>query len=305
MRFKRFDLNLLVVLNALLEERSVTRAARRLNMSQPAMSAALARLRQYLNDDVLVQHGRKMVPSAHALTMAPLVARALSDIESLITASTVFDPAGSPRRFRLCASDYVTVVLLSPLLADLTRSAPGISIDISPPGPDVLGKLETGEIDLLLTPEQYTAPQHPSHLLFEERQVVVGCRSNPLLRRTMAEDEFFAQGHVTIEYDHAQTFAEQALGELNKRRRIEIVCPSFLAVPWALMNSTRLTVMHERLAAIMVKALPLRMTNLPFALPVMREMVQYHATRRSDGGIQWLLARILEQAKRLPQHQET
>lgn len=296
MRFKRFDLNLLVVLDALLKEKSVTRAAERLNMSQPAMSAALGRLRQYLNDEVLVLHGRKMVPTAHARSMAPMVAQALSDIDALITASTVFDPGSSLRRFRICASDYVTVVLLSPLLAKLEQSAPGISFDISPPGPEVLPKLERGEIDLLLTPEQFTAPEHPKQLLFEERHVVVTCGSNPLLDEPLTEESFFAQGQVVIELNHAQTFAEQALGELNRRRRIDIVCSSFLAVPWVLQGTQRLAVMHERLASMMASSLPLKIAPLPFELPLMREMVQYHAARNSDGGIQWLLQCLLEQA---------
>ena len=296
MRFKRFDLNLLVTLDALLKEQSVTRAAARLNISQPAMSAALGRLRQYLNDDVLVLHGKKMVPTAHAQSMAPMVARALSDIDALITASTVFDPLSSQRRFRICASDYVTVVLLSPLLATLEQSAPGIRFDISASGPDVLPKLERGEIDLLLTPEQFTAPGHPKQLLFEETHVVVSCGNNPLLDEPLTEEIFFAQSQVTIELDRAQTFAEQALGELNRRRHIDVVCSSFLAVPWLLQNTQRLAIMHERLARMMSKSLPLKLAPLPFKLPLMREMAQYNAARDSDGGIQWLLNCLLTQA---------
>ena len=157
MRFKRLDLNLLVVLDALLRERSVTRAAKELNLSQPAMSAALARLREYFNDDILVAHGKRMVPTAHAQDLAPKVARALLDIETLIEAAAVFDPASSERVFRICASDYVTVVLLQPLLVALEKSAPGIGFEISPPSPEALQQLEHGEIDFLLTPEEFAA----------------------------------------------------------------------------------------------------------------------------------------------------
>src|SRR5690606_34432333 len=138
MRYKRFDLNLLVVLDALLREKSVSRTAEHLNLSQPAISAALGRVRQHLNDEILVLHGKTMVPTAHALSMAPIVSRALADIDALITASTVFDPGTSRRRFRICASDYATVVLLAPLMVELAESAPGLSFDICPPGPEVL-----------------------------------------------------------------------------------------------------------------------------------------------------------------------
>lgn len=299
MRYKRFDLNLLIVLDALLREQSVSRAAEHLNLSQPAMSAALGRVRQHLNDEILVLHGKTMVPTSHALSMAPIVSRALADIDALITASTVFDPATSQRRFRICASDYVTVVLLAPLMVELAKTAPGLRFDISPPGPDVLPKLERGELDLLLTPKQFTADNHPRHLLFEERHVVVGCSNNPVLQQPLTEDVFFAQGQVVIELNHSQTYAEQALGQLNRRRRIDVVCSTFLAVPWVLVNSRLLAVMHERLARMVISALPLKMMPLPVDLPPMPEMVQHHAARSNDGGIQWLLQRLLDLAKQL------
>lgn len=299
MRFKRFDLNLLVVLDALLRERSVSKAARQLHLSQPATSAALARLRQYFNDDILVARGKRMVPTAHAQGIAPIVEKALADIEALISASTVFDPGTSQRTFRICASDYVTVVLLLPLLAELEKTAPQLRIEIRPPSPDALPALERGEIDFLLTPEQYTAKEHPTHLLFEERHVVVGWKKNPVFRAPLTEEAFFEQGQVVIALSEAPSFAEQEMGELNRKRRVDVVCSSFLAVPWLLPNTRRLALMHERLARIMVEKHPLAIAPLPFAFPVMREMVQYHAARDTDGGIQWFLQRLLERAATL------
>ncbi|TPW00765.1 MAG: LysR family transcriptional regulator, partial [Alphaproteobacteria bacterium] len=103
-------------------------------------------------------------------------------------------------------------------------------------------------------------------------------------------------GQVIIQLSHLPTFAEQQMGELNRRRRVDIVCSSFLAAPWMLANSMRLAVMHERLARIMVGKLPLTIAPLPFPFPLMREMVQYHAARDADSGIQWLLQRVLERA---------
>lgn len=295
MRFKRFDLNLLLALDVLLKEQSVSQAARHLNLSQPAMSAALGRLREYFNDPILVAYGKKMLPTAHAQGLAPMVTKLLTDIDALISASTVFDPATSQRTFRVCASDYVTTVLLAPLLADLAKEAPGVRIQISTPDDEALGKLEQGETDLLLVPESFTSKDHPSKLLFEERHVVVGCKNNPIFRRPLTREAFFAAPHIAVTLSHQQTFAEDQLRVLGPRR-IEMVAPSFLAVPWMLPNTHRLAVMHERLARIMVGKLPLRLAPLPFPFPVMREMAQYHATRETDGGVQWLLKRMLEHA---------
>lgn len=301
MRFNRLDLNLLVVLDALLRERSVTRAARELHLSQPAMSASLARLRTYFNDEILVPQGKRMMPTSHAQNLAPLVAQALADIEMRIMGAAVFDPTTSQRRFRLCASDYVSVVLLQPLLATLENSAPGISIEISAPTPDAVPQLERGEIDFIVTPEQFASNEHRRQLLFEERHVVVGCRNNPIFKRELTATVFFQQGQVIMGLGHAPGFAEREMGELNRRRQIDVVCASFLAVPWMLPGTHRIAMMHERLARLMIKKLPLAMAPLPFEFPLMREMVQYHSARVEDSGMQWLLQALLSQAATLPQ----
>lgn len=300
MRFNRLDLNLLVVLDVLLRERSVTRAARELHLSQPAMSASLARLRAYFNDEILVPQGRRMLPTAHAQNLAPLVAKALADIEMRIMGAAVFNPATSQRRFRLCASDYVSVVLLQPLLAELEKTAPGVSIEISSPTPDAVPQMERGEVDFVLTPEQFASNEHPRQLLFEEKHVVVGCRNNPIFKQELTASTFFEQGHVIMGLGHAPGFAEREMGELHRRRRIEVVCASFMAVPWMLPGTRRIAMMHERLARLMVKKLPLSMAPLPFDFPVMREMVQYHSSRVEDSGMQWLLEALLAQAAGLP-----
>jgi LysR family nod box-dependent transcriptional activator len=299
-RFNRLDLNLLVVLDALLRERSVTRAARELHLSQPAMSASLARLRVYFNDEILVPQGKRMLPTAHAQNLAPVVAQALADIEMRIMGAAIFDPATSHRTFSLCASDYVTVVLLQPLLARLEKDAPGVRIEISTPTPDALPQLERGEIDFVLTPEQFASNAHPRQLLFEEKHVVVGCRKNPLFKRPMTAEDFFEQGQVIMGVGHTQSFAEREMGELNRRRRIDVVCASFLAVPWMLPGTRRIAMMHERLARLMVKKLPLAIAPLPFAFPMMRELVQYHSARVEDSGMQWLLEALLAQAVAIP-----
>ena len=130
MRLDNFDLNLLIAFDILVEERSVTRAARRLNLTQSATSAALKRLREAMQDEILVQHGKKMIPTPHALRLAPQVTAAIAQLRSLISASAAFDPLTSSRQFRMEASDYITTVLLVPLLSVLAREAPGACIEV-------------------------------------------------------------------------------------------------------------------------------------------------------------------------------
>src|SRR5690606_1858747 len=133
MRFNGLDLNLLLALQVLLEERSVTRAARRLNISQPAMSAALSRLRDYFQDDILVAQGKAMHPTPQAASLAVPVRRLLADLDALLTSTAVFDPATTQRSFRLVASDYITASVIGPLAERLADVAPRIRLELMLP----------------------------------------------------------------------------------------------------------------------------------------------------------------------------
>jgi LysR family nod box-dependent transcriptional activator len=293
MRLDSFDLNLLVAFDVLLEERSVTRAARRLNVSQPAMSASLRRLRDAFQDEILIQHGKSMVPTPHAIELAPRVADAILQLRSIISIGTAFDPATSQRRFRIEASDYITTVLIVPLLAILASEAPGMRLDLSLPDEGTTERMVGGDIDLLLTPEQFLGTDHPRELLFEERHVVVGWAGNPVMQRPMTERDFLDSGHVAVQIGGRDTFIESALQEMGLRRRIEVTAPSFIQAPWLLPGTNRLALMHERLARIVAPGLSLAIVEPPIEIPVMREMMQFHAARQSDAAVRWLRAKLI------------
>lgn len=292
MRLDQFDLNLLVAFEVLLEERSVTRAARRLNVTQSAMSAALKRLREAFQDELLVLHGKRMVPTPHALTLAPEVSTAIARLRSLIATGTRFDPGTSKRRFRIDASDYITTVLLVPVVAFLQEQAPRIRLDLALPSTDSNRRLEDGEIDLLITPEDFMEPDHPRELLFEERHVVAGWQDNPVFTRELTPDRYLASGHVTVRIFDRDTFIETYLMKRVPDRRIEVIAQSFIQVPWLLRGTRRLSVMHERLAKVAAPVFDLAYADVPFELPIMHEMMQYHSTRTSDAGLAWLRDRL-------------
>lgn len=293
MRLDQFDLNLLVAFDALLAERNVTRAARRLHVTQSAMSASLKRLRDALGDPILVQHGKSMIPTPHALTLAPQVADVIVALRRLIQPSKGFNPAASSRVFRIAASDYIATVLLAPLLAKLEEEAPLIRLDISLPSDSTSARLAVGDFDLLLAPEEFIDPDHPSELLFEERHVVVGCAHNPLFRSPLTVEAFSAAGHVAVKIDGRATFIERECDRHGIVRRVEVYAPSFAQASWLLPRTTRIALMHERLARLVAPLLGLRVVEAPFDLPVMHEMMQYHQARRSDEGLAWLRSRLL------------
>jgi DNA-binding transcriptional LysR family regulator len=300
MRFKGLDLNLLLTLDVLLDERSVSRAGERLNLSQPAVSAALARLRDYFGDPLLVPQGRRMIPTALALTLKPRLTGILAQADELISGAVQFDPASSKRLFRICLSDYLITVLSEALLPRLKAVAPHIALDLLPPAEESRTALDRGLIDLLITPVEHCVPGHPTELLFEERHVVAGWSGNPMFENELSEDDFFAAGHIAVRLGgiNPASFAETRFAALERERRVEIFAASFTAVPVLLVGSDRLSVMHERLACFMAKRFPIRWQPLPFAFPVMREMLQYNRTRQDDLGLGWLISELFRAAQR-------
>ncbi|MEG3164022.1 LysR family transcriptional regulator [Sphingomonas sp. PB2P19] len=296
MRLDRFDLNLLVALEVLLTERSVTRAAARLNVTQSAMSASLKRLRDAFQDDLLILHGKMMVPTPHALALAPEIGAAIAMLRNLIASGSRFDPATSERRFRIAASDYITTVLIVPLLKALETVAPRIRLDITLPREDTSDGLANGVYDLSITPPEFSDARHPTELLFEERHVVVGSATNPLFHRPLTMEDFLAAGHVAVQIDGRNPHIENTLQDIGVVRRVEVNAPSFIQVPWLLPGTMRIALMHERLARLMAPGLSLALADPPFRIPQMREMMQYHSTRERDEGLSWLRATLRDMA---------
>ena len=301
MRFRGLDLNLMVALDVLLEERNVSRAAKRLYITQPAMSAALNRLRSYFNDEILVSQGKKMNPTSTGESLIPMVKSILGEIDVLASTAMMFEASRSARAFRIDASDYITTVLMKPLALEIERNAPNLTLDIHMISNQSAVRLSRCEIDLMLTPIQFVSPEHPSDLLFDEEHVVVGWRKNPIFRRPLDERAFLAAGHVAVRIgaDRAPSFIEQQLQGIGHKRRIELVTSSFLEVPWLLLDSMRLSVMHRRLAQEMSSHFPLAIAPMPFSLPPMREMMQYNQARQNDAGLAWLRGRISALASQL------
>lgn len=291
MRFRGLDLNLLAAFSALIEERSVSRAAKRLNLSQPAVSAALARLREHFGDELLVLEGKRMFPTAFAEALTPRVDEVLRSVGAILDSSGGFEPGTSTRAFRIVASDYVVMVLIRPLIRLLDQVAPGVRISVEVPGERTPARLEEGRVDLVVTPEEFASPRHPVELAFEERHVLVGWRGNPAMAGPVDEETFARLDHVGVMLgvDTPAAFADRQLDQLGRSRRVVVTVPHFSALPWLILETQRVGLMHERLALMMAERLPLAISPLPFPFPPMREVFQHHRARSRDPGLRWLL----------------
>ncbi len=290
MRFKGLDLNLLVALDVLLAERNVTAAAEKLHLSQSAMSGALSRLRDYFRDDLLVQEGRRMVLTPRAFSLMAPVHTALLQIEATVAAPADFDPRTCDRRFVVEASDYVCEVLLGRVSQRLTELAPAATLAVVPRGINPEIALESGQIDLLITPDFYASPHHPSVLLFEDDFVVLGWAGNEALCDPLTPDLFYDLGHVSAVFGRnaEPSFAERHLPREDRVRRIEVTVPSFLEAMPFLIGSRRIMLLHRRFARSLARYLPVRAVEPPFVLPCLREVVQIHRIRAADPSFRWL-----------------
>jgi LysR family transcriptional regulator, nod-box dependent transcriptional activator len=294
MRFQRLDLNLLVALDVLLAEKSVSLAADRLCLSQSATSSALGRLREYFGDELLVVRGRAMVLTARAEELIDPVRAVLEQIRTTIAIAPEFDPATCDRQVRIMASDYSTQVLLAGALAALEREAPHMRFEIMPMGTGPIDMLERGQIDLLLTIDIAISADHPSHFLFADDYVVVGDRANPAMEGEMTREKYFALGHVTARFGRSRTpaFDDWFVRRQKTQRRIEVVAPTFLSQAGLVVGTRRVATMHRRLANQVVQTMPLVMRELPFDIPPIREAIQWHLTNTNDRALRWVVEKL-------------
>lgn len=299
MRFKGLDLNLLVALSALMETRSVSRAADRLNLSQPALSSALRRLREFFHDDLFVAHGKKMVPTAFADSLFPSVKECLLNAETLVSTTSSFDPETSQRVFKIVASDYAIASVFAKTSEEIARCAPGIGLDFRLPDDHVWDDLESGVIDLYIMPQEFISNRHPSEVLFEETHVVAGWSENPLLHQPLSIDDFFGAGQVAASFGRKRqpSHADGHVAALGRQRLIEVTVPAFTLLPAVLVRTMRLALMHGRLARVMAEQYAIAWQPTPFKLPVMREMAQFHSSRIADEGLRWLRSMVQQTAR--------
>ncbi|QDX27666.1 LysR family transcriptional regulator [Sphingomonas suaedae] len=298
MRFKGLDLNLIVAFEALMSDRSVSRAAERLNLSQPAMSNALARLRSYFGDELLIARNKRMYPTPFAETLLPQVRQALETMEGVIATSRHFDPATTNRTFRIMTSDYIATSILFPIITRLATTAPGVRIELLLPSPRRIELLESGGIDLLITLQEYVTPELPSERLFEDAYALVGRAGHPALNGapTLAAMLDYDHVHVAIGDERLPSFGDAYLDRMGIQRRIAMIAPNFGMLPWLLQDTDWLALIQGRLAAQMARNFPLVAVAPPLPIPPLVEMAQYHVTRSNDPGLRWLIDLIRSSA---------
>ena len=302
MRFIKLDLNLLVALDALLTEGSVTRAAEKVHLGQSAMSNALTRLREYFDDDLLVQVGRKMEPTPRGMALKDPVRDVLIRIESAVIAQPAFDPSQSDREFRLTVSDYTNAVLVPHLLELAHRQSSKVRFQLLPQTDNPKRALENGEVDLLITPSQFVSDEHPSELLLSETFCCVIWQDSLLAHGAMTLERYLKQGHVVMEPSHSQSYETRELEKQGIERRVEVKTFSFATAPRLVVGTSRIATLHRRLAVHAAAELPVAIKPLPMKIPALKQTMQWHKYRTNDLGIMWLRKTLLQAVALMDSH---
>ncbi|WP_018240601.1 transcriptional regulator NodD2 [Ensifer sp. BR816] len=301
MRFKGLDLNLLVALDALMTERNLTAAARRINLSQPAMSAAVARLRTYFDDELFTMSGRELIPTPRAERLAPAVRETLLHVQLSIISWDPFNPAHSDRRFKIILSDYATLIFFDKIVERASREAPAVSFEFLPLADDYEELLRRGDIDLLILPEMFMSNAHPRAKLFDEVHVCVGCRTNEQLSEPLTFERYMSMGHVAVKFGNSRkpSIEEWYLLEHGLKRRVDVVVQGFNMIAPMVSGTQRIGTMPLRLAQHFARTIPLRIVEIPLPLPPFTEAVQWPALHNSDPASLWMREMLVQEASRM------
>ncbi|WP_332766396.1 LysR family transcriptional regulator [Phenylobacterium sp.] len=297
MNLAALDLNLLVALDALLSQASVSRAAKRIGLSQPATSHALRRLREMMDDPLLVRvgAGMELTPRAHALR-APL-AETLAHVRGLFVAED-FEPATSQRRFSLMMPDHVFDLILPPLVAGVAAQAPGVRLDVRPwRGPGQMTPDLARNIDLVIACADDDFPGFHRRTLFRDTDTIAARKGHPALPRLGELQTFLATGHVAVVgYGQRVDPIDTWLEEHRVARRIALTAPSYLQALHMVSLSDLIAVVPRRQIVMLAQALGLEILAPPIDPGSFEEYMFHPLTAQTDPASIWLRTMVAEVA---------
>ncbi|UPQ82634.1 LysR family transcriptional regulator [Pseudomonas knackmussii] len=302
MNIYSFDLNLLRVLDALLRERNVSRAAERLSLSQPAVSNALNRLRELLDDPLLVRVGRAMQPTPRALSLEAPIRDALQQIEHTLNAGDFFDPATSRQRFVIAVTDYVELICMPPLMAHLAKLAPGIQLGIQHLTPSLPAEaLDNGAIDLAVGRFLDVPTRFHSRRWASETLQVALRKQHPLIDGDLDLTTFLRLRHLWVHGGQTRGMVDQWLEDHDLARDVVYTTPNYLQAAHIVASSDLAAVLPTGLARHFAGLLPLQLFDLPFDLGTFQLDIVSVAQRERDAALQWLIEQIVAVVEKPPQ----
>lgn len=308
MHLNGLDLNLLVSLDALLNERNVTRASERLHVSQPAMSFALQKLRFHFSDPLLERIGRQMELTPRARMLVGPLKEILFDVRALLSDGDSFQPAEAQRTFKVVMSNSCAEIFGVQLVDEIVSAGPGLNCEIDELSMDTLTRLHDGQIDACVTlphsalfDPAYRRDDVCEQLLFHDRFILAGSRSNPLLNRPISYPEFCQQVFVDVRFGgRLVSNIELALRKQMERPRIGGCVPTFFHALSMVSGTDMVTIVPHRLFEIHKDYLQLKALPAPIELLELNETAMWHPRSEADPGHRWLRDVMSAVAERMP-----
>lgn len=312
MNLQSIDLNLLVILEALVEECNVTRAAKRVGLSQPAMSNALARLRRTFDDPLLVRTAEGMIPTPAAQALIIPVRQALAQLREALEEKAIFDPTATERTFHLLTSDYAEITLVAPLLQTLQtlRVNEGlIKLRIQRPRsvfepPSTSSLADSFDLAVGFYPDALAldARLH-SALLWEEQNVCIVSAKHPTIKGKLSLKQFAEAEHVALFYKpQGPGVVDTLLAQKGHTRKITVQSPHFASLPFIVSGTNLIATVPERMAKQFARLVKLQVLPVPLDLPAFRLTLLWHQRHHSDPAHRWLRQTLIETAARLSQN---
>jgi DNA-binding transcriptional LysR family regulator len=309
MNLAGFDLNLLLVFEALMAERHATRAGQRIGLSQPAVSSALNRLRSIFGDELFVRRGGEMMPTARALALANPISDALARVETALAGTPHFDPSCMRRDFTVRGVDYVSYLLIAPLMERLSKIAPEIVVRcVEAQTGSVPELLESGRIDFAIEVMHQLEDPVRSQFLLRERYVVIVSGEHPDIR---SSGEIFSTNpfdldlycrlpHVLHSFVGGTTGnVDSALAAVGRHRRVGLSLPHFFSIAETVAHSTMIATFPERMALRLAPLLGLCVYETPIELAPIAIALIWHRRNDEDAGCTWFRHQVTALARSL------
>lgn len=296
MHLNKFDLNLLIALDALLQEKNVTRAAERVHVSQPAMSAALQKLRDYFNDPLLVRAGRELCLSPRGLSLLEPVREALLRVQATLGTQPTFDPATVERSFSVIVRDHIVPRLMPVVLRRLLAEAPRVSCAVEELSQNSLSRLEHGDSDLCVmidNPQLFGLKAFPEWLRSAElktvRWVCVVCRDHPYIREELTQELYLSMPHILAKPQGPGVSILEVMRRFAKvELSVRVTTQSPFELPFIVPGTPLIATVPESVATRLAPLLPIRIFAPPHEIPDGREILMWHKRNESDPGHAWL-----------------
>lgn len=294
MNLQTIDLNLMLVFEALMDERNVTRAAKRVGLSQPAMSNALARLRRTFDDPVLVRTPDGMQATSRAQALIVPVRAALAQLRGALEERPAFDPAASQRTFHLLGNDYIELRLLPQLSAELLQQAKEVKLHVYRPRnlfhpPTAVDLADSFDLALGFFPDALTLDSEiRSAVLWEERNVCIVRAGHPVIAGDITLQQYVAAQHVAVFYkSQGAGLIDTLLEQQGLSRRVAVLVPHFASAPFVVASSDLIATVPENLSHLFVE-LSLQVLPVPLEIPSFRLTMLWHERFDHDPAHTWL-----------------